>query len=100
MLSDYLTIAQSYMPFFHKMGEKYFISLAGCPVPLQVNEMAYEGLLREGRIGPIEDMMLLDKEFLWTKAKEYGGRKLGKIGLLRLVKSIVLVDYFLNVEVN
>ena len=97
---EYLTIAQSYMPLFHQRGEKFFTALAACSVPLQIMELAYDRLVRQKIIpSSLEHLLQEDQEFLRQKAKEYAAGRPG-VSLKRIVKSIILVDYFLNLEIN
>jgi hypothetical protein len=44
--------------------------LVTCSCPRQILFLAYETLVRQHKVGAIEDMLLQDKESVWALAKD------------------------------
>lgn len=95
--AEYLSIAQGYMPLFHQQKEQFFFAVAGCQVPLQIMEMAYDRLARAKRITDLYDLSPEEQDYAKEKAKEYAAGRKG-VSLKQIVKTIILVNYFLNLE--
>lgn len=68
---------------------------ASCPRTILV--MAYNRLVRESKLVPIEDLLQEQKEQAWETAKELAKGRLGRNALVDLVKSLLAIEYFLNV---
>ena len=57
---------------------------------------AYGGLVRDGKIKPIEDMTLDEKTNLWNQAKEFSNGQLDQSGLVQVAKTLITLEFLLN----
>lgn len=91
-----LELGQKQVEIFLAHKANYCEILVTCACPRHILVMAYENLVRQFKIAPVEDMLLQDKEFAWGKAKEIAKGRLGKKELVEIVKALVAIEYFLN----
>ena len=74
--------------------------LVNCYCPRHFLVMAYQRLVRLRKIGAVEDMYQQDKESAWEMAKDIAKGRLRKDQLIELVKAMLAIEYFLNVQIN
>lgn len=64
--------------------------------PRHILLLAYENLVRQRKLTPIEDLLLVHKQTAWETAKEIAKDRMDRKGLIEVVKALLTIEYFLN----
>lgn len=70
--------------------------LVTCYCPRSILLSVYNRLVKTGKLVPIEDMLLDQKQDAWNTAKEIAKGRLGRKALIEVVKALIALEYFLN----
>ena len=95
-VGDFLDLGRKQAELFVANNVAYSEVLVTCYCPRQILLYAYESLLKQRKITPIEDLLQEDKEYAWKQAKEIAKGRLGNKALKEIVKAFVVINYFLN----
>ncbi len=89
-------LAERQMQIYDADNIGYCEALVTCSRPRYIMLCAYGSLVRLGKITPIENCLLEDKETAWQTAKEIAKGRLGLKALIELVHVLLVIEYFLN----
>lgn len=70
--------------------------LVTCSCPRHILLLAYQNLVRQRKLTPIEELLLAHKQTAWETAKEIAKDRMDRKGLIELVQALLTVEYFLN----
>ena len=94
--SEMLDLARKEAESFKSNSVAYCEVLVTCTAQRNILRMAYNLLVHRKKIVAIEDMALADKTTAYDTAKDIAKGRLGRAGLVELVKALIVIEYFLN----
>jgi hypothetical protein len=91
-----LDLARKEVESFKANNLAYCEVLVTCTTQRNILRMGYNLLVHRKKIVPIEEMTLAAKTTAYETAKDIAKGRLGRPGLIELVKALIVIEYFLN----
>lgn len=98
--SDMIKLGQKQAQLFVKDNITYCEILVKGSARREILLSAYGQLVRAGKLSPIEKLQEKQKEDAWEVAKDIAKGRMGVKALIEVVKALLTIEYFLNLEIN